>query len=114
MHFLAITRIDGMRFGLVTVTGIGALVVDLDHHARAHGAPVGGERVTLGRDVPALTAPFADAGDDAGVFAVDAVAAEIGAAGIGEIVGGREAGAVVAGCGWTTGHGWTASGVPGE
>lgn len=92
MHFLPIPRIDRMRHSLITIPGIGALVVDLHHHTLAHGEPVGGVPVTVGRDVPALTAAFADAGDYAGGAAVDGVAAEMVAAGVGEVVGGGETG----------------------
>lgn len=90
MHFLAVARVDGMRLRLVTIPGIRALVVNLHHHAGAHGEPVGGIPVTLGRDVPALAATFADAGHDAGGAAVDLVAAEVVAAGVREVVGGGE------------------------
>ena len=114
MDLLAIARIDGMRLGLITVSGISALVIDLHYHTRSNGEAVGGEPVALGRDVPALTASFTDAGDYAGGSAVDVAVAEVGAASKGEVVGGREASAVIARCGWTAGHGGTAIGVPGE
>lgn len=77
-----------MRDRLIAVPGIRALVVDLDHHTRSHGEPVGREPVALGCDVPALAAAFAHAGDYAGAVAVDGVVAEIGAAGVGQVVGG--------------------------
>lgn len=93
MHLLAIARVERMRLRLIAVPGIGALVVDLDDHACAHGAPVGRVPVALGRDVPALAAAFADAGDDAGGGAVDGGGAEVRAAGVGEVVGGGKSGA---------------------
>ena len=93
MHLFSISRIDRMRFRLITVSRIGALVIDLDHHTRANGEPVGGVPVALGRDVPALTAAFADAGHYAGGAAVDGVVAEVRTTGVGEVVGGRETGA---------------------
>ena len=98
MHFLAIARVDWMRLGLVAVPCIGALIVDLHHHTCSHGAPVGGIRVALGRDVPALAAACADAGDYFAGFAVDGIAAEVVAAGIGEVVRSREADAMMACC----------------
>lgn len=103
-----------MCLRLVAVSRIGTLVVDLHHHARTHRAPIGGKPVTLGRYVPALAAAFADSGDYAGGAAVDGVVAEVCAAGVGEVVGGGETGAVVAGCGGSTGDGGAAGGVPGE
>ena len=93
MHLFSISRIDGMRFRLITVSRIRALVIDLDHHTRANGEPVGGVPVAVGRDVPALTAAFANAGYYAGGAAVDRVVAEVRTAGVGEVVGGGETGA---------------------
>ena len=90
MHFLAVARVDRVRLALVAIPGIRALVVNLHHHAGAHGKPVRGEPVALGRDVPALAATFADAGDYARGAAGYLVAAEIVAAGVGEVVGGGE------------------------
>ena len=87
-----------MRLLLITVPTIRALIIDLHHHTRSHGAPVGGKRITLGCNVPALAATFADAGDYATGAAVDTAVAEVVAAGIGEIVGGCEASAIVACC----------------
>lgn len=83
MHLPAVTRVDRMRDRLIAVAGIGALVVDSDDDARAHGEPVGRVPVALGRDVPALAAAFADAGDYARAAAVDGAVAEVGAAGVG-------------------------------
>ena len=83
---------------LITVPSIRALIIDLHHHTRSHRAPVGGKRITLGCNVPALAAAFADAGDYLAGAAVDAAGAEVIAAGIGEIVGGCEASAMVACC----------------
>ncbi|CAD6566713.1 MAG: hypothetical protein ASARMPREDX12_008806 [Alectoria sarmentosa] len=114
MHFLAIARIEWVRHRLITVPGIRALVIDLHDHTRSHGEPVGGVPITLGRDVPALAATFADAGDYAGGGAVGSVVAEVRAARVSEVVRGREAGAVVACCGWATGYSGAAGGVPGE
>lgn len=82
-----------MRFRLITVSRIGALVIDLDHHTRANRASVGLVPVALGRDVPALAAAFTDAGDYASGAAVDRVVAEVRTAGIGEVVGCGETGA---------------------
>ena len=98
MHFLTIASIEWMRLSLITVSRIRALIIDLHHHTRSHGAPIRGKPVTLGRDVPALAATFADAGDYAGVLAVDSTSAKVVAAGIGEIIGSREANAMIAGC----------------
>ena len=103
-----------MRLGLITVPGISALVIDLHYHTCSYGDAVGGEPVALGRDVPALTASFADAGDYAGCTAVDVAVGEVGAARKGEVVRGREASAMIARCGWAAGHSGTAIGVPGE
>lgn len=114
MHFLAIARIERMRHRLIAVARIGALIVDLDDDAGADGEAVGGKPVALRGDVPALAAALADAGDDAGGGAVDAGVGEGRAAGEGEVVGGCEAGAVVAGCGWAAGYRGAAAGVPGE
>lgn len=82
-----------MRLSLVAVAGIRALVVDLHHHARAHGESVGLVPVALGRDVPALAAAFTNARDDAGGAAVDGAGPEVRAAGVGEVVGGSESSA---------------------
>lgn len=82
-----------MRFGLITVSRIGALVIDLDHHTLANGEPVGGKPVALGRDVPALTAAFPDAGDYAGGAAVDGVVTQVLTACVGKVVGGGKTGA---------------------
>ena len=98
MHFLTIASIEWTRLGLITVSRIRALVIDLHHDTGTHGAPIRGKPVTLGRDVPALAATFADAGDDAGVLAVDGTSAKVVAAGIGEIIGSREANAMIACC----------------
>ena len=114
MYFFSISRVDGMRFRLITISCVGALVIDLDHHTRANREPVRGVPVTLGRDVPALTATFADSRDYAGGAAVDRVVAEVRTAGIGEVVGGGETGGVIAGCRWTTGDSGSAGWVPGE
>ena len=93
MNLLPVPRVDRMRLRLITISGIGALVVDLHHHTRSHGKSVRLVPITLRRDVPALAAAFPDAGDYAGGAAVDGVVAEIGATGIGEVVGGGETGA---------------------
>lgn len=114
MHLLPIPRIDRMRLRLITISRIRALVVDLHHHTRAHGEPVGGVPVTLGRDVPALTAAFAHARYYAGGAAVDGVVTEVRAAGIGEVVGGGETDAVIARGRRPTCDGGAAGGVPGE
>ena len=114
MHLLAIPRVDGMRLGLITIPTISALVVDLHYDTRPYGDAVGGEPIALGRDVPALAAPFTDAGDYAGGAAVDVAVAKVGAASKGEIVGGRETSAMIARCGRAAGYGSTAVGVPGE
>ena len=98
MHFLTISSINGMRLSLITVSGIRALIIDLHYHTRSHGEPIRGKPVTLGRDVPALAAAFADAGDYVGVLAVDTTAAKVVAASIGEIVRSREANAMIACC----------------
>ena len=98
MDFLAIPSIKGMRLGLITVSGIRALIIDLHHHTCSDGAPIRGKPVTLGRDVPALAATLADAGDYASVLAVDSTSAKVVAACIGEIVGSRETNAMIA-CG---------------
>ena len=98
MHFLTIASIEWVRLSLITVSRICALIIDLHHHTRSHGASIRGKPVTLGRDVPALAATFADAGDYAGVLAVNSTSAKVVAAGIGEIVGSREANAVIACC----------------
>ena len=98
MDFLAIARVDRMRLVLITVHSIRALIIDLHHHTRSHGAPVGGKRIILGCNVPALAAAFADAGGYVAGAAVDAAGAEVVAAGIGEIVGGCEASAMEACC----------------
>ena len=90
MHFLAVASVDRIRLSLVTITGIRALVVNLHHHTGTHGKPVRGEPVTLGRDVPALTTAFPDAGHYAGGATVDLVAAKVVAAGVCEVVGGGE------------------------
>ena len=98
MHFLTVASIEWMRLSLITVSRIRALIIDLHHHTRSHGAPIRGKPVTLGGDVPALTATFTDAGDYAGVLAVDSTSAEVVAAGIGEIVRSCEANAMIACC----------------
>ncbi len=82
-----------MRLRLIAISCIGALIVDLHHHTRSHREPVGGVPITLGRDLPALSAAFTDAGDNAGGVAVDSVIAETGAAGVCKVVGGGETGA---------------------
>ncbi len=82
-----------MRLRLIAISCIGALVVDLHHHTRSHREPLGGVPITSGCDVPALSAAFTDARDNTGGAAVDSVIAEIGAAGVGEVVGGGETGA---------------------
>lgn len=64
--------------------------------------------------MPALTAAFTDAGHYAGGTAVDGVVAKVRTAGVGEVVGGGETGAMVAGCGWATGDSGAAGWVPGE
>ena len=98
MHFLTIASIKGMRLGLITVSRIRALIIDLHNHTRSYGAPIGGKPVTLGRDVPALAAAFADARDYSGILAVDSTSAKVVAVSIGEIVGSREANAMIACC----------------
>ena len=98
MDFLTIARIDWIRFTLITVNGIRALIVDLHHHTRSHRASVGGVEVTLRCDMPALATPFSDTRDYAGGFTTDFFSAKIVAAGVGEIVGGGEANAVVTCC----------------
>ena len=98
MHFLTVAGIKGMRLGLITVPGIRALIIDLHHHTRSHGAPIRRKRVTLGRDVPALAAAFADTGGYAGILAVDSTSAKVVAVSISEIVGSREANAMIACC----------------
>ena len=90
MYLLSIPRINRMRLRLIAISCIGALVVDLHHHTRSHREPVGRVPITLGRDMPALSAALTDAGDNAGGAAVDSFIAEIGAAGVGEVVGGGE------------------------
>ena len=98
MHFLTIASVEGMRLSLITVSRVRALIINLHHHTGSYGAPIRGKPVTLGRDVPALAATFADAGDYAGVLAVDSVSAKVVAAGIGEVVGSCEANAMIACC----------------
>lgn len=98
MDLLAIARIDWTRLTLITVTGIRALIVDLHHHTRSHGAPIRGVEITLGCDMPALATPFSDARNYAGGFTTGFFLAKIGAAGVGEIVGGGEANAMVTCC----------------
>lgn len=98
MHFLTISSVEWMRLSLITVSRVCTLIIDLHHHTRSHGAPIRGKPVTLGRNVPALAATFADAGDYAGVLAVDSTSAKVIAIGISEIVGSREANAMIACC----------------
>lgn len=86
MDLLPISRIERIRFLLITISRIGTLVIDLDDHTRAHGEPVGRVPVALGGDVPALTAAFADTGDYASGTAFDGVVAKVRAAGVGEVV----------------------------
>lgn len=103
-----------MRHRLIAIPGIRALVVDLHHHTCSHGEPVGRVPITLRRDVPALAAASADAGDYAGGRAVDGVVGEVRAAGVCEVVRSREAGTMIACSGWATGYSGAAGGVPGE
>lgn len=98
MHFLAIASIDRLRLSLITVLGIRALIIDLHDHTRSYRTSIGGKWVTLGRDVPALATAFANAGDYFSVLAIDSFLTEVVAAGIGEVVGSREANAMVACC----------------
>ena len=98
MHFLTIASVKGMRLGLITVSGIRALIIDLHHHTCSDGEPIRGKPVTLGRDVPALAATLADAGDYTGLLAVDSTSAKVVAAGIGEVVRCRKPNAMIA-CG---------------
>ena len=93
MYLLPIPRIDRMRLRLIAVPRIRALVVDLHHHTCTDGEPIGRVPVTLGRNVPALAAAFADARDYTGSAAIDTVATDVRAAGEGEVIGGGKTGA---------------------